>query len=78
MLAEQGYDFVVGIGNANIRERIQEDLIAKGCNVVSLVHPNAAVAYDAVIGCGSVVMAGAVVGEGGCECQSYLLGNELG
>lgn len=61
-LALDGYDFIVGIGNANIRERIQNELINDGCNVVTLVHPNAEVAYNSCIGKGTVVMAGAVIG----------------
>ncbi len=63
-LAEKGYDFVVGIGNAVIRERIQMELEAVGCNIVTLIHPKAVVAYDAKIVEGTVVMAGAVINAG--------------
>ncbi|SHJ45163.1 acetyltransferase [Pseudobutyrivibrio xylanivorans] len=63
-LASEGYDFVVGIGNAGIRERIQNRLLDVGCNVVTLVHPSATVAYDVTVGRGTVVMAGAVIESG--------------
>ena len=52
-------DVVVGIGDANVRKRIQDAL--KDENVVTLVHPDAVVARDVVLGAGCVVMAGAVV-----------------
>ncbi len=67
----QGHDFIVGIGDAKLRRKVQDKLIAKGANIVTLVHPSAVVAYDAVIGTGSVVMAGAVINPGtkiGCGC----------
>ena len=54
-------DFIVAIGNANARERIQNLLIENGLNVVSLVHPKAVVAKHVDIGVGSVVMAGVVI-----------------
>ena len=85
-LAASGYDFVVGIGNAAIRERIQNQLVEIGCNVVSLVHPSATVAYDVTIGAGTVVMAGAVINAGtavgrGCivnTCSSIDHDNVIG
>ncbi|MBE5919584.1 MAG: acetyltransferase [Pseudobutyrivibrio ruminis] len=58
------YDFIVGIGDAKIRRKVQEKLINKGANVVTLIHPSAVIAYDAKIGTGTVVMAGAVVNPG--------------
>ena len=58
------YDFIVGIGDAKTRRKVQEKLISKGANVVTLVHPSAVIAYDAKIGVGTVVMAGAVVNPG--------------
>lgn len=63
-LALAGCDFFVGIGNAKIREKIQRAIEAVGCNVVTLIHPSAVVAYDAHIGRGTVVMAGAVIESG--------------
>jgi sugar O-acyltransferase (sialic acid O-acetyltransferase NeuD family) len=55
-------DMIVGIGNANIRKRIQEILDEK--YLVTLIHPDAVVADDVVIGKGSVVMAGTVINPG--------------
>ena len=50
-------DKIVAIGNAKIRERIQERLN----DVVTLIHPDVAISRRVTIGTGSVVMAGAVV-----------------
>lgn len=54
-------DFIVAIGSADIRRRIQSELQNTSVSIVSLVHPSAIVAEDVRIGAGSVVMAGAVV-----------------
>lgn len=61
---EKKYDFVVGIGDAGIRRKVQEMLEVRRVNVVTLIHPAAVVAYDVEIGAGTVVMAGAVVNPG--------------
>lgn len=58
------WDFVVAIGDANARANIFCILEEHGCNIVSLIHPEAAVAEDVVIGKGTVVMAGAVINPG--------------
>ncbi len=58
------YDFIVGIGDAGIRRKVQEKLESKGVNIVTLVHPSAVVAYDVTIGKGTVVMANAVINPG--------------
>lgn len=50
-------DKIVAIGNAKVRETIQEGLN----DVVTLIHPDAVVSRRVVIGAGSVVMAGAVI-----------------
>lgn len=55
-------DFVVGIGNAEIRKRIMEMLDYE--KVVSLIHPDAVIANDVSIGAGTVVMAGTVINPG--------------
>lgn len=54
-------DFIVAIGNGTVRERLQEWLAERGLSITTLIHPNAVVAETAVIGEGSVVMAGAVI-----------------
>ena len=50
-------DKIVAIGNAKIRQKIQDEL----CNVVTLIHPSAVISRRVVVGAGSVVMAGAVI-----------------
>ncbi|MDY4515071.1 MAG: acetyltransferase [Lachnospiraceae bacterium] len=54
-------DVFVAIGNANIRKKIQEELVAKGHHVPVLIHPNAVIGENVKIGDGTVVMAGAVI-----------------
>lgn len=61
-----GCDAIVGIGNAQIRRRIQEQLEQENISLVTLIHPNAVIGENVTIGNGSVVMAGAVVNPG---CQ---------
>lgn len=53
-------DMFVAIGNAKIRQTIQERLK----RVPILIHPSAVVAEDVVIEAGTVVMAGAVINPG--------------
>lgn len=43
-------DIIVGIGNAGIRKRIQESIPDE--KLVALIHPDAVVAEDVVIGKG--------------------------
>lgn len=64
--AHRDRDFVVAIGNAKIRQRIQDSLSAEGFHIVSLIHPNATVGSNVTIGEGTVVMAGAVLNP--CCC----------
>lgn len=54
-------DFIVAIGDAKIRRKIQLELIEIGLHIISLIHPAAVIASDVEIGIGTVVMAGAVV-----------------
>lgn len=60
----QDYDFIVGIGNNQIRKRIQNKLSETGLPIATLVHPNAIVAEDVEIDEGTVIMAGAVINPG--------------
>ncbi len=57
-------DFIVAIGNSQIRETVQSKLAIKGFHLVTLIHPNAVIARDVKIGAGTVVMAGSVVNPG--------------
>jgi len=63
-LAANEYDVFVGIGNASVRQRMQNQLEQRGYSVVTLIHPSAVVARDVQIGVGTVIMAGAVVNAG--------------
>ncbi len=54
-------DFIVAIGNAKVRRKIQEELLGMGLHIVSLIHPAAVIARNVKIGIGTVVMAGAVI-----------------
>lgn len=54
-------DFIVGIGNSKVREKIQLKLQESGADVIFLVHPKSVIAPSTEIGVGSVVMAGVVV-----------------
>ena len=54
-------DFVVAIGNATIRRKIQTELCEMGLHIVTLIHPAAVIASNVKIGVGTVIMAGAVV-----------------
>ncbi len=55
---------IVAIGNTNIRKKLLDKLYKNNVNIATLIHPNAIVAEDVVIGSGSVVMAGAVINSG--------------
>lgn len=55
-------DIFIGIGNADIRKSIQESVSEE--KLVTLIHPDAVIAEDIVIGAGSVVMAGVVINPG--------------
>lgn len=67
-------DYILAIGNASIRQRIQEATELQLANyekasgiketMVTLIHPSAVIGRDVEIGQGSVVMAGAVINHG--------------
>lgn len=60
----EDWDFIIAIGNCQDRERIYYVLERKGLNIVTLYHPSAIVAEDAVIGKGTVVLVGAIINPG--------------
>jgi sugar O-acyltransferase (sialic acid O-acetyltransferase NeuD family) len=68
--------FVVAIGDNASRGAVLERELASadGVEPVTVVHPHAAVARDAVIGEGSIVLAGAVVSNGCTVGRGVLLG----
>lgn len=54
-------DFFVAIGDNYVRENIQEELEKKGFSIATLIHPDAVIADDVVLGMGTVIMAGVVI-----------------
>lgn len=56
-------DFIVAIGNAKIRQSLQEQ-IEDTAHITTLIHPDAVIADDVSINQGTVVMAGAVINPG--------------
>ena len=59
--ANRGYDLIVAIGDAKIRQHIQEEIQGDGLCCTTLIHPSAVIAENVEIGSGSVVMANAVI-----------------
>ena len=57
-------DFFVSIGNTEVRKRLIEQLISEKKHLPTLIHPHAVIAEDALIGYGSVIMAGVVINPG--------------
>lgn len=54
-------EFIVAIGSASVRSKILDRLVSLGAEIATLVHPSAVIAKDVDIGCGTAVMAGAVI-----------------
>lgn len=63
------YDFIVAIGNANIRKKITTELLKINAFIATLIHKNAVIGSDVVIGAGTVIMAGTVINS------SAIIGN---
>ncbi|MGD6961102.1 acetyltransferase [Fictibacillus phosphorivorans] len=55
------YEIFIGIGNNDIRQKVQENLEINGAIIPVLTHPNIAIGEQVEVGAGTVVMAGAVV-----------------
>jgi sugar O-acyltransferase (sialic acid O-acetyltransferase NeuD family) len=55
------YDIFVGIGNNEIRKKIQENLEAEGAKIPILIHPNSVIGELVELSLGTVVMAGVVI-----------------
>lgn len=60
----EGNDFFIAIGNNEIRRLFFQNIIQAHGNIVSLIHPKSVISKYAVVGVGTVVMAGAVVNVG--------------
>lgn len=57
-------DFIVAIGNAITRRNVQKKIVNAEGKIITLVHSNAVIADDVIIGKGSVIMAGTVINSG--------------
>lgn len=53
---------IVAVGNNRLREELHNRLCVSGFELVTIVHPSAIVSPRAIIGAGSAIMAGAIVG----------------
>lgn len=49
---------IIGIGNNQVRERLQRMLEAQGANLVNLIHPSATISRSAKVGHGCALLAG--------------------
>ncbi len=56
-----GMSFHVAIGAAEVRERLQRELVAIGAHPLTIVHPRAVVSPHARVAAGSFIAAGAIV-----------------
>ncbi len=54
-------DYIVAIGNARIRQDVQNRLAKNGMRITILIHPDAVIGENVLIDEGTVVMAGAVI-----------------
>ena len=57
-------DFIVAIGNSEVREKITNNLVSGGAKVVSIIHPSAIIGSNVSIGDGTFVAPGAVINTG--------------
>lgn len=60
-LADQDSEIVVAIGDNRQRLSLCSEILAKGLELATVIHPNACISPSATISSGSVVFAGAVV-----------------
>ncbi|WP_458396079.1 UDP-N-acetylbacillosamine N-acetyltransferase [Campylobacter sp.] len=55
------YPIIIAIGNALIRQKLQNLVLSSGFELITLIHPTAVIGSDVTIGNGSVVMPGAII-----------------
>ena len=60
---QPGDALVLAIGIPGTRRRVAEDLLARGAEFLTLIHPTAIVAATASVGPGSVICPGAIVSD---------------
>jgi sugar O-acyltransferase (sialic acid O-acetyltransferase NeuD family) len=56
-----GYEFILGIGDNSIREKVTELIASKKEKLISVIHPSANISSYAEIGRGTFVAAGAMI-----------------
>lgn len=54
-------EFIVAIGNNDVREKIQRNLQSRKCKLATIIHPFTSIGTDVSIGEGTVIFAGVVV-----------------
>jgi len=69
-----GDAYCVAIGNNTVRRSIFQQLVAAGKRVPSIVSPHAYVSHGAVLGKGTVVLAGAIVQAGARIGENVIIG----
>ncbi len=55
------HQIIIAIGNALIRQKLQNLVLSSGFELITLIHPTAVIGSDVTIGNGSVVMPGAII-----------------
>ncbi|MBQ7134747.1 UDP-N-acetylbacillosamine N-acetyltransferase [Campylobacter sp.] len=55
------HPIIIAIGNALIRQKLQNLVLSSGFELITLIHPTAVIGNDVTIGNGSVVMPGAII-----------------
>ena len=56
-----GGPIIIAIGNALIRQKLQNLVLSSGFELITLIHPTAVIGSDVTISNGSVVMPGAII-----------------
>lgn len=57
----KGYEFVLGIGDNQIREKVTDLIISKDEKLQTVIHPSAIMGYDVKIDAGSFIAPGVIV-----------------
>lgn len=55
------HPIIIAIGNALIRQKLQNLVLSSGFELITLIHPTAVIGSDVIIGNGSVVMPRAII-----------------
>lgn len=55
------HPIIIAIGNALIRQKLQNLVLSSGFELITLIHPTAVIGSDVTISNGSVVMPGAII-----------------